>query len=88
MRLNWIDFAGEPALPHNITVSMTVTEAAAIARVFGALNDYGLRRLGLDDSGIYDCLTGDVFNRYWDDGVNDVLTRIALAGINNPPEAP
>ncbi len=75
MRLNNVAFAEEEngATPALITVTMDVREAAAIAYVFGGMNGYALKRLRLGDSSIYECLTGDVFNRYWGDGIKALL---------------
>lgn len=65
------------SLPDRITVEMTIAQAAAIATFFGNLNDYGLRRVyqtGVEWEemhGPYNCLIGSVFNRYWEDGINE-----------------
>ncbi len=72
MKLKAIEFReGEDgSIPAEITVTMTLAEAYAIARVFGGFNqlEYDKRELPVTD--IYGPLTGDVFNRYWDDGVD------------------
>jgi hypothetical protein len=81
MKLKAMTFQSEEgdAAPNRVTVEMSLEEALAIALVFGHLNDLALRKLDLGDAeglhGIYDCLVGDVFNRYWEDGTND-LKRI------------
>ena len=68
--------AGEDgAVPDTVTVTMGIGEAAAIARVFGMLNGRATSRLGVHDSSVYDTLVGDVFNRFWEDGLNDVLPQ-------------
>lgn len=46
---------------------MSVEEALWIAMVAGK------QRGGSTHSGIYESLVGDVFNRYWDNGVNDAM---------------
>ncbi len=72
MKLKAIEFRelGEGAIPSEITVTMSLAEAYAIAKVFGGFSDveYDKRELPVTD--IYGPLTGDVFNRYWDDGVD------------------
>lgn len=48
-----------------VTVEMTVKEALWIARVAGQQRGHSPHH------DIYSCLTGEVFNRFWDDGVDD-----------------
>lgn len=48
-----------------VTVTMTIQEALWIARVSGQQKGES------PHSGIFDCLVGAVFDRFWDDGVND-----------------
>lgn len=91
MELKAISFAttdGE-TFPDRITVEMSQAEAAAIAALFGLLNGHALTRLGIRgiDPGIHDCLAGDVFNRYWDNGVEEARPQpmpLDLATINEP----
>ena len=52
-------------VPEKVTVEMTVEEALWIAKVSGKQRGESPHR------GIFSCLTNDVFNRYWDDGVDD-----------------
>lgn len=71
-------------VPANITVSMTITEARAIALVFGRLNGHAKTKLGGEDVWeIYNCLGGDVFNRYWENGVG--YNNIDIKTLNDPP---
>ncbi len=68
MKLKSIEFSdGDEgcADPRAITVTMTLEEAIWIALVSGK------QRGESPHNGIYTCLVGDVFNRYWDDGVDD-----------------
>lgn len=82
MKLHQIRF-DDAARPEEITVTLSLAEAAAITRLFGALNDYGLAKLGLDAHDIYDVLTGAVLNAYWDNGVDDVLPeRVNFSTLN------
>ena len=94
MKLRAMTFVGddEDVLPDTITVTMSIAEAAAIAMIFGKLNSYAIARLTPqspitgDIDGIYCCLVGDVFNRYWDNSVDDVLPgAFDLANLNEPP---
>jgi hypothetical protein len=74
MRLENIAFeqGEEGAMPSEITVTLTLAEAYAIAKVFGGFNDNELTKRGLPRTELYGVLTGDVFNRYWDEGVDGV----------------
>ena len=69
------DLDGE-AVPETVTVKMTVKEALWLAIVAGE------QRGVSPHSGIYNCLTGDVFNRYWDDGVDDAKQTFP---VETPP---
>ena len=68
MDLKSMTFAPDPnfdndSMPKTVTVTMTIEEALWVTIVSG-------QQCG--DSphhGIWGCLFGDVFNRYWDDGV-------------------
>ena len=63
--------------PDKITVTMSVREAAFIAKVLGGFNGDRaelIQRDGPEVVGeIYSCLTGGFFNRFWDGGVKDVI---------------
>jgi hypothetical protein len=74
MKIRRIEFeeGEEGATPSEITVSMTLLEAATIAKVFGSFSVEELERRGIPDLDIYGVLTGDVFNRYWEDGLDGV----------------
>lgn len=64
-------------LPDTITVEMTRDEALIMARVTGGYSDKTAREahgdIGYASTGIYDALVGSVFNRYWDDGVQEAF---------------
>ena len=77
MKVKKMSFIGgeDGAEPNSITVSMTITEAAWIAKVAGE------QRGESPHVAIYATLIGDVFNRYWDDGLDDFL-------LVNPVETP
>lgn len=75
--------------PDRITVEMTQAEAAAVAALFGLLNGHAYDRLGGYEKvgGIYSCLVGDVFNRYYENGVDEVRPqpmKLDLATLNEP----
>lgn len=53
------------ALPVTVTIELTIQEAIWIAEKAGKQTGNSPHHE------IYDCLVGDVFNRYWDDGVAD-----------------
>lgn len=64
--------------PATITVEMGVREAALIAKLFGRLSKTESHGAEVDN-----CLVADVFNRYWDEGVDEALIDLALT---SPPE--
>ena len=57
------------AQPETITVQMTVQEALWIARVSGQ------QRGSSPHNGIYDCLVGDIFDRFWEEGVDGAIRQ-------------
>lgn len=68
MKLKGLTFTSiidEAASLDTVTVEMTVKEALWIARIAGE------QRGNSPHHEIYSCLVGDVFNRFWDDGVAD-----------------
>lgn len=72
-----LDEDGEPTA---VLVAMSVKEAALIARMTGqhspsTMTDalgYGWFEVS---SSIFDGLTGELFNRFWDAGVDEVIPR-------------
>lgn len=64
----------EGAVPDEVTVTLTIREAAFLTRLTGRLNDLEANEVlpGGDEElrSIYETLTGSVFNPYWDDGVD------------------
>lgn len=67
MEINSIDFeqTGDGVCPAKVTVTMGIEEAIWIAKTAGK------QRGSSPHSSIYDALVGDVFNRYWECGVDD-----------------
>lgn len=66
MKIRNIDFVQEDvgAVPSKVVVEMTIEEAVWIAEVAGSTCNSETAE------SIYRALAGDVFNRYWDDGVD------------------
>jgi hypothetical protein len=63
-------------IPSTVTVEMTVEEALWVATVSG-------KQRGVSPhSGIFECMSNNVFNRYWDDGTNDARKEFP---IDTPP---
>lgn len=50
--------------PVQIVVSMSVDEAARVARSAGSASPSTN-----EDAELYNCLAGELFNRYWDEGL-------------------
>ena len=68
----------EDGRPTTVTVEMSIAEAAAIAKVFGGFSyttftEKVPQLTNGEHSEVYDCLVGEIFNRYWDDGVEGFL---------------
>ena len=88
MKLERMTFivADDGPKPDTATFTMTLPEMVAIASLFGALNDYGVARLGLDaaDESPYAALVAGVFNRYWFGGLEDLRPDFTLATLNDP----
>ena len=63
-------------LPKTVTVEMTLEEALWIAVVAGQQKGTS------PHNGLYDCLVCDVFNRYWEDGVDDAQRELQ---VETPP---
>jgi hypothetical protein len=78
MKIRSIDFeeGEEGAIPSEITATMTLAEAVAITHIFGKFSDGDWAERGLPRTEVYNVLTGDVFNRYWDDGVDGALLDV------------
>ena len=78
MKITQINLDDE-GVPSDVTVKLSLDQAALIARVFGSYcgNSYkstgDMSRWSVAGSDLYSGLVSDLFNRFWDDGVNDVL---------------
>lgn len=57
-------------IPDTITVELTLAELTAIASMLGSVTGYGTRVLAGTTTDIYHALTGDVLNRFFDDGLD------------------
>lgn len=73
MKLKGMTFREDRSLDE-VTVVMTADEAAVIAYLFGRMNAFAQDALLYSGSdrldGVYDCISGDVFNRVYEDGLN------------------
>jgi len=75
MKLKKLEFEenveGE-ALPSKVTVEMSIEEALWISLHSG-------KQIGISPhSGIFNCLVGDVFNRFWDNGQHDLQKELNI----------
>lgn len=72
----------------DITVTLTMKEAAAILAIFGKMNYHAQLKLGIAsiNYGIYDALA-DVFNRFYEDGVDEVCRIGDISNLNLDPNA-
>jgi hypothetical protein len=61
--------------PKEILVRLTIEEAGYLGRLTGTQSDNSAEAImqggTLLNSEVYHCLSGNVFNRYWEDGLND-----------------
>jgi hypothetical protein len=75
MRIDAIKFNQheEGALPSEVTVTMSIVEAAQIACLFGEMSDKMLTDRGWVLTSIYSDLSVNVFNRYWEDGLTEAM---------------
>lgn len=68
---------GNDELPTSLVAELSVDEAVVLAKMTGkyssltATQEFGDR--AECTTSIYDALTGGVFNRFWDDGVDDAV---------------
>lgn len=72
MKLDNLEFEFDErvgAVPNTVSVTMTIEEALWVAKLAGQTRGDG------EGSEIYNCLVGDVFNRYFEDGVDDAMKR-------------
>lgn len=75
MRIESIRFEQqeEGVLPSEITVTMSITEAAQIACLFGEMSHKAMTDRGWPITDIYNDLGANVFNRYWEDGITGAM---------------
>jgi hypothetical protein len=87
MEVNQIKF--QDGLPSEVSVTMSIEEAVAIAKVFGMMNGHAHDKLGLprSDDGPYGALVDVVFHRYWENGLGDFrhLSTVTLESLNTMP---
>jgi hypothetical protein len=65
--------------PSSVTVELSLAEAILITRTVGKGNGHDSNLLmeggDLIAAQTYLCLTGDLFNRYWDDGIDGAAPK-------------
>lgn len=64
MKLDNIKF-NKDEMPEEVSVTMSIKEALWIVSIAGKQRGFS------PHNGIYTCLSENVFNRYWEDGVKD-----------------
>lgn len=70
-----MDDHGEPEF---VTVRMSLEELAYLAKVTGKHSTVTAEEImhgGAANTHLYDCASGEVFNRYYDGGVDDYLNH-------------
>ncbi|ANA86270.1 hypothetical protein SEA_LOZINAK_113 [Gordonia phage Lozinak] len=76
MRVRSIELA-ENGFPEQVTVVMSRSEAEWITLVLGSLTgeqEEAIKPGYREQSGeIYNALVGELFNRFWEDGINDAV---------------
>lgn len=74
---------GDDEMPATLAVEMTVDEAALVYAFVGRIAPKAVTDAAGDvrwGNALYDvasCLTGSFFNRFWDDGANEVSPRLS-----------
>lgn len=69
----------EDEMPERVLVEMTLDEAAVVYRLTGGIAPRTVSRALLGTrwgealDGVATCLSGAFFNRFWDDGANEVV---------------
>lgn len=78
MRVRSIDL-DDHGDPERVTVTMTTSEAAYLATLTGKQSPKSANDVvpgsGTANSDVYDCLTGDLFNRFYEGGVDEFYRR-------------
>ncbi|MFD7247868.1 hypothetical protein ACFV6Y_38725 [Streptomyces massasporeus] len=68
-------------MPETITAELTAREAAFLAKLTGRMSpndvETAVPGYSAESNRIYACLEGDLFNRYYEDGVNDALRELS-----------
>ncbi|QAU06617.1 hypothetical protein SEA_WILLIAMBOONE_114 [Gordonia phage WilliamBoone] len=76
MRVRTIDL-DENGFPEQVTVVMSRAEAEWIALALGSLTgeqEAAIRPGYREQNGeVYNALVGELFNRFWEDGINDAV---------------
>ena len=83
MLLRSIDFTHDEshgAVPDRVTVTLTAQEVVYLAKLVGRQNADDANSVSFGgaaaNSAVYECLTGDVANPYFDDGIDDMARLV------------
>jgi hypothetical protein len=74
---------GDDEMPATVTLEATVDEAAVIYAFVGSIAPAEIANAGGDirwGNALYDvadCLSGNFFNRFWEDGAKEVAPRLS-----------
>lgn len=63
----------DKGLPEAVTIKLTLHQLAEVTRVLGKLAPATGSTAGT--AAFYNCAVSEVFNRYWDDGLDEYLPR-------------
>lgn len=79
----------QDGLPSEVSVTMPIREAVAIAKVFEQMNGKAHEKLGLSrsDDGPYGALIDTVIHPFWECGLDDFrhLSGVTLETLNSKP---
>lgn len=71
---------GDDDMPETITAELTAREAAFLAKLTGRMShsdaEAAVPGFSAESSRVHACLVGDLFNRYYEDGVDDALREL------------
>lgn len=69
---------GEPV---ELTLTLSVEQAALIARWVGQFSPSTAGTNHSHTSGLWDCLVGEFFNRFYEDGIDEALRALHLGTL-------
>ncbi|WP_396902739.1 hypothetical protein [Mycolicibacterium sp.] len=72
---------GDDDMPQTITAELTAREAAFLAKLTGRMSHSDAEAVvpgfSAESGRVYSALAGEVFNRYYEDGVDDALRELS-----------